>query len=553
MALKWQKHEILTPPSDDEIAVMTVDELEKSFRLYHEIIRLSIEDPYRHGFIFDNWKRADLELEDLDELLALGGNRSSKTRYGARSVVKAAVENPGSEIFCFAQTSEVSIRQQQAAVWEWLPREYKTKLMTPGAYIAYTKKNGFTDSSLILPNGSQIIFKTYSQYQNNPTILEGAELGSKAPKWLNVGAWLDEYLLGPDLISTIRFRLATRNAKLLVTFTPIDGWTEVISDYLKGAKTVESKRAELLNNELVPFVQHSANRNAAVIYFHSKDNPFGGYDRIANDLKNSSRETILIRAYGVPTKSYTTVFPKFSIDVNVVDPSIIPTSGVTRYQIIDPAGTKNWFMAWIAVDATGTFWVYREWPGVRIGDWAEQSGNGKWKPGPGAKGLGFGLRDYIEGIFEDEGKNLPAEVSRWESCDQWKGGEEIFERLVDPRYSASKYQKDDSESCMLDDFRDLHFDVVPAPGDHIEDGIQKLADLMAYDTSKEIDSVNRPRFYVSSDCQNIIAAIAEYTGTEGKDEAWKDPIDCLRYAAAAGIDHVTAGRAAAAYSGAGGY
>lgn len=535
MALKWQKHEILTPPDDEEVAVMTVEELEKSFRLYHEIIRLSVEDPYHHGFIFDNWKRADLEFEESDEELILGGNRSSKTRYGARSVVKAAVENPGAEIFCFAQTSEVSIRQQQAAVWEWLPKNLKTKTTTAGAYISYTKKNGFTDGSLILPNGAQIIFKTYSQYQNNPTILEGAELGSKAPQWLNIGCWLDEYLQGPDLIDTIRFRLATRNAKLLVTFTPIDGWTEVIRDYLNDAKTVESRDAELLKGERVPFVQKSSKRNATIIYFHSQDNPFGGYDRIKRDLTGQSRETILIRAYGVPTKSFTTKFPKFSKDVNVVSADKVPTAGVTRYQVIDPAGRKNWFMCWIAVQGDGTWYVYREWPGVNVGEWAEQGGNGKWKAGPGAKGMGWGLKDYIEAIAEME------------------EGEEIYLRLIDPRLGAQKYQKEDGDSCIIEDLNELDFIVLPAPGDNIEDGLQKLVDLQAYNTAERIEGQNRPHFYISEECKNIIQALAEYTGEDGKDEAWKDPIDVMRYAASYGIDHMEEGSMAVTCHGTGGY
>ena len=95
--------------------------------------------------------------------------------------------------------------------------------------------------------------------------------------------------------------------------------------------------------------------------------------------------------------------------------------------------------------------------------------------------------------------------------------------------------------------------VKPAPGDHIEDGIQKLVDLMAYDTSREIDHANHPRFYVSEDCENIIRAIAEYTGEDGLSEAWKEPIDCLRYAAAAEIDHLPTKRLLATYSGRGGY
>lgn len=459
---------------------------------------------------------------------------SGKTQWGAFSVVRAAIENPGSEIFCFAQTSEVSIRQQQSAVWDWLPAELRTKQTSAGTYISYTKKNGFTDSSLILPNGSQIIFKTYSQYQNNPTILEGAELGSRRPTWHNIGVWLDEYLLGPELINTLRFRLATRNSKMLVTFTPVDGYTEVIKEYLDGATTVETRPAELLGGEAVPYVQRSKKRNASVHYFHSQDNPFGGYERIRDTLIGRGREEILIRAYGVPMKSHTTKFPRFNAAINIVTPDKIPTSGITRYQIIDPAGSKNWFMAWIAVDESGTFWCYREWPGVDVGDWAEWR-SGKWVPGEGAKGQGYGILDYVDLI-----RNL-------------EGNEEIFERIIDPRLGAAKYQAADGSSSIIEDLAEQGVVCVPAPGLDIDDGLQALISKMSWDNSKPMDSVNRPHFYVSRDCENIIHALAEYTGQEGLKEAWKDCIDVLRYAAIADIDHCEGSAIAVTRHGSGGY
>ena len=461
-------------------------------------------------------------------------HNSGKTQWGAFSVVRAAIENPKSEIFCFAQTSEVSIRQQQSAVWDWLPENLKTKQTSANTYISYKKKTGFTDSSLILPNGSQIIFKTYSQYQNNPTILEGAELGSKNHVWHNIGVWLDEYLLGPELINTLRFRLATRNAKMLVTFTPIDGWTEVIKEYLDGATTIESRPAELLNGELVPYVQKSKKLNASVHYFHSQDNAFGGYERIKETLSGRTREEILIRAYGVPMKSHATKFPKFNKVVNVVPPASIPTKNITRYHVIDPAGAKNWFMCWIAIDESGTFWVYREWPGVDVGDWAEWKG-GKWMPGPGAKGQGFGIRDYIEAIQEME------------------GDEEIFERLIDPRLGAAKYQAQDGSSSIIEDLNESGMVCIPAPGLDIDDGLQALIGKMSWDTARPLDSVNRPHFYVSSDCENIIQALSEYTGEGGLKEAWKDPIDVCRYAAIANLDHVDNDRSFVTTHGSGGY
>jgi hypothetical protein len=203
----------------------------------------------------------------------------------------------------------------------------------------------------------------------------------------------------------------------------------------------------------------------------------------------------------------------------VVDPSTIPTRDITRYCIIDPAGSKNWFMCWIAVDLTDTYWVYREWPGVDVGDWAEWRG-GKWQPGDGAKGIGYGIRDYVDLITEME------------------GDEEIYERIIDPRLGAAKYQGSDGSSSIIEDLAEEGIICLPAPGLEIEDGLQALISKMSWDTTKPLDSLNRPKFYVSNECENIIHALAEYTGESGLKEAWKDPIDVLRYAAITDIDHV---------------
>lgn len=514
--------------------LMTAEELAHMHRLYHEAIQNSEEDPYSYAFRLEHWDKADKSLEEVNEILALGGNRSGKSVWGCYSVVRAAVENPRSCIFCFAQNSEVSIRQQQSLIWNWLPREMKTKQTGASTYISYKEKTGFAESSLILPNGSHIIFKTYAQYQNNSTILEGAELGSLNPSWHNIGVMLDEYLIGEELINTLRFRLLTRNAKMLLTFTPIDGWTPVIKDYLDGATVVESRTAELLNNEIVPYIQRSKKRNAMVHYFHSKDNPFGGYDRMKQDLAGRSKEEILIRAYGVPTKSHTTRFPKFNKAVNVIAPEKIPTKDVTRYLIVDPAGSKNWFMCWVAVDESGTHYVYREWPDVSFGAWAEWR-NGKWMLGDGAKGQGYGIKDYVELILREEGK------------------EEIFERMIDPRLGAARYQVSEGESSIIQDLEDHGMTFIAAPGIDIDDGIQKLLGLMAWETTQPMDSMNRPHFYVSSDCMNIIEALAEYTGEDGKNEAWKDPMDVLRYAAVSDLVHVSDRMMKSTRQGVGGY
>jgi len=531
--MKWTPHKLLEIPSDEEIAEMEPEELIELHRMREEAISNESKDKFRYGFKFENWGKLETQMETHSEALVMGGNRSSKTQAGAYFVVKAATENPNSMIFCFAQTAEVSIRQQQSAVYDWLPLELKSKQTSANTYISYSLKNGFTDNSLILPNGSQIVFKTYAAFANNPSILEGAELGSMYPNWLNIGAYLDEYLGSPDLINTLRFRLATRNSKMLLTFTPIFGWTETVNQYLKGSKVLEKRSAELLGGEIIPTILECKDVSATVHYFWSEDNPFGGYQRIKEALQGKTKSEIMVRAYGIPTKSATTRFPKFNTAINVVTPDQIPTKDITRYMVIDPAGSKNWFMCWIAVDESRTFWVYREWPGVNVGDWAEWR-DGKWRAGDGAKGQGYGIKDYVELIKEME------------------GDEEIYERLIDPRLGAAKYQTADGSSSIMEDLNDQDMICIPAPGLDIDDGLQALISKMAWDHTKEPDSINRPHFYVSDECENIIKALAEYTGEDGLKEAWKDPVDTLRYAAIADIEHI-GGDYVIATAAAGGY
>ena len=150
--------------------------------------------------------------------------------------------------------------------------------------------------------------------------------------------------------------------------------------------------------------------------------------------------------------------------------------------------------------------------------------------------MGYGLREYLDDIANVE-----------------EEGEEIFERIIDPRLGAQKYQREDGDSSIIEDLDEMNFVVKAAPGFHIEDGLQKLTDKMSFDTTKPIDGVNRPRFYIADDCENIIHAIAEYTGEGGKDEAWKDPIDVLRYAAVSEIDHVSEDYAKVLVGATGGY
>ena len=537
--MNWKAHKLLKPPSDAEMAKMDPVELVKLHSTFHEAIDNAQRDPYRYGFSLPHWKFADELIEKFRTLLLLGANRSGKTAYSARKIVEAALTNPDGLIFCFAQTHEISVLVQQRAVWEALPAEYRIKKVNDGS-ISYTFKNGFSDKKAIFPNKTQIVFKTYTQYQQDDTILEGMELGSPEPTSVNIGAWLDEYLLGMEMVDRIMLRLATHNAKLIISFTPKDGETETVRYYRTKATTKERKFVTegLSKPQTVPYVQHNANMNTGISFFHSKDNPWSGYESLLEQCVSKSDDDYSLTAlYGVPTQMMATKFPRFNPEVNVLPHAVIleRMKDSTKYMIIDPAGSKPWFITWIAVDVTDTWYVYREWPGLQHGAWAEER-NGKWATGEACKQrLGYGVSDYVELIHELEGT------------------EKVHTRLIDPRMGATKYSAENGgQSDYIIDLQAKGVIVIPAPGIDEEPGIQAIQDKLAYSPNKPIDAQNRPQFFISDECENTIRSLQFYDG-KSRDHPWKDPVDCLRYGAVYGLYYIDPNKMQVTRQGRGGY
>ena len=378
--------------------------------------------------------------------------------------------------------------------------------------------------------------------------MEGFEFGFKQPKGQNIGAWLDEYLGDASLVNTLRFRLATRNSKLLIGFTPIDGYTPFISEYLKGAETLETREAELLNNKPLPVKQYSKERDASIVYLHSDENPFGGYERIAKDLKTAPEEEILVRAYGVPVKSMTTLLPLFNTEVNVLSdtpnkygmkfPDISEKNQFTCYQVVDPAGARNYTAIWAGVNEEGEIYIRKEFPERdTYGEWA-LFGDPKWRYGPAAKKLGLNVGGYAE-MFREIEDDL---------------GIEVFERIGDSRFFAKENENNDDLFRAFDD-HGMHF--VASDGRMEEIGINALDEWFNYNPNLPVDEINRPLCYIHKSCGNLIESLINY-GSNGKaDEALKDFFDVIRYLrmtnGGEGPDHVNKRQLLTQYNHSGGY
>lgn len=550
MELSFTKHPLLKSPTDEEILLLA----EKDPKLLAELhsahegrIKASQEDPLRYGFDLLGWKRIRDGLSQYNECLTLGGNRSGKTTGCAKILMKAVTENKDGHVVCFSQNADTSIKVQQAAVWEMMPKEFKRKTKSIEGYINYSMQNGFTGSSFIFPDTkTRVDFKTYTQFSNNQTILEGFEFGFNEPNSLNLGAWLDEYLGDAALVNTLRFRLATRNSKLLIGFTPIDGYTPFIAEYLKGAETLETKEAELLNNKPLPVKQYSKERDASIVYLHSDENPFGGYERIAKDLRTAPEEEILVRAYGVPVKSMTSLLPLFSTEVNVLSdepnkygmkmPKI--NEDFTVYQVVDPAGARNYVSLWAAINEDEDIYIIREWPDRdTYGEWA-LFGDPKWKYGPASKKIGLDVQGYVE-LFQEIEDEL---------------GVTVMERIGDSRYFA---RENENNSDLFASFEDHGMIFLPSDGKNEETGIAAVDEWFHYNPNYNVDEANRPRCFISEGCGNLIDSLMNYNSNGKMDEALKDFFDLIRYLRMSngglGPDHFTSRQMMATSRATGGY
>ena len=480
--------------------------------------------------VMDNWKQYPIHI-------LLGGNRAGKSSLAARLAVWVACTIPEAEVRCYHVNDKRSVEDQQKFIWEAIPQKIKELPVTRGRYhsLQYSQKNGFADGVCIFPplpgarRGGSIYFGNYRQYQQDDKVAEGFKAHF---------IWADEEM-PQKMFETLQYRTTDFHGRIMLTFTTIDGWTPIIQDILGKTKTLERRVAKYLptKNTLLPTLQESLSRPGCLIhYFWTEDNPFIDTQDFFTKIKGRPKDEILARAYGIPTKSVTSVFPGFNKEVNVIPHDQMPwiknpEYKVTRYMACDPAGSKNFFMLWVAIDPAGTWWVYREWPDYD--DWALPGNTVEGKPGPAQRGSKRGIKDYIELIKQCEGT------------------ETVFERLIDPRLGASEKQGLEGATTLISDFDDANMTFIPAPGVEIETGLQLINNLLAFDDSKPIDSLNAPKLYISDRCTNLIFAMSEYTAQGGKSEATKDPVDCLRYLCCANCDYIE--QAAADWGNTGGY
>lgn len=527
------EHPVMQLPTTDQRLAMIKnvgpEETMRLFLLREQRVRAEAEDPYRYGAELNAWPDADNILNGRSELMILGGNRAGKTEYAAKRIAQAFVGTDLSgnmpdwvkektksrkiNIWCLHTTHMTSVSMQQNVFHKYLPKELKEAKRSKHTQLSWTQKNGFSDNTAVY-DGNQIWFLNYSQ---DIKVVEGGEVDF---------VWCDE-LVPADWLETLRYRLITRNGKLIVTFTPILGYTQVVKEFISTSKIKTWKESELLPNHNVigvpagnmPYTSEDVYGKHGCIWFHSKLNPYNNWDRMKQTLKSRSTHDIKIRAYGWAEQTAGSQFPLFG-DVNIFNEPVTDlVSDGTNYMVCDPAGARNWFMLWARVDEYGTIWVYREWPDQSYGEWSLPSEKADGKSGPAQRqGAGRGVNEYTELIWDLETHS--------------EKREEVMERYIDPRSAGTETTSKEGGITLLDLLADATepLDFIPSVGVSVDERVLIINDLLCYDREKPVDiKTNHPRLMVHADCGNLIYSLREWTGQDGQKGASKDPIDALGY------------------------
>lgn len=623
-------HPVCPLPDEAWLRAHTNDELIQYLLDRDEVIKGYQEDPLNKGWEPTTWKILDALcgfpwMEDTKEnrawslnvrrrlirqdaawrvLLLQGGNRGSKSEWASSRVMKLLLSAGGRRAWCCHQDLKMSRQYQQPLLYKFLPPSLKTEkgIKKQRTYIAYKEQTGFSDEHFNLHNGSDCSFRFYEQKIES---IQGGELDV---------IWCDE-LVPASWIKELLARVSTRNGWLIISFTPVSGYTPTVKMFIdKAQPTVESTafilpkdgreprldlallgedpmkwlRADTPGNaipsagppvpegrefEKVPRIMRCAADPArGVFFFHSFDNPFGNPVKLYENYATETEDGKKMRFYGVATKLAQNMFPKFNPAVHVVPRERIPTKG-TRYQVVDPCSGRNYAMAWAIVDEilSGTrISFYRNWPhqgayvpGVGdLGPWAEPGDKHDGDMGPAQRPLGWGLERYQQEIYRVEGRSdweqpaqtlprgaasgagrkrgdedlqpdpVPMVRARARRPDQ---GEDIYERIMDSRFGATPNQTREGTTTLLEEFAEIGLHFIPASGSSTTDDDEKVQwthlinNLLDYDVEKPVSAHNQPRLLVSEDCDNIIFALQNWTGIDGKKGACKDFVDVVKY------------------------
>jgi len=569
-------------PSDEALRALIVQKgeagLQEIAELYtarERVIREAKLDPFGKGFEWKCWKRADdllpvivwdktkfdylVPINDIRLMVVLGGNRASKTTWAVKRCLQSALRFDRTRLIFLCQKLETSRQVQQAYIWDFLPQQIKALNGKSDRkrtfYVKYQKGTGFSGDKIVFPNESEIVFLVYTQ---SPSDYEGIQVG--CPNQPAVPGWYADESLPLDWLTLLRTRSATFDAVGIWTFTPLSGMTPSLKETIGQGKVLEYEMEPYLAGRqnlpglpkgAMPTVQEGSRPDTRVIYFHTRENPLGGYDRVVNACKGKPWYMAERTLCGFTRDTRGRMFGTFG-SWNVIASDQLPSEAVV-YMHVDPHPARNWFILWVAVDPAGRVYAVDEWPPEQeFGEWAvattrnpsADSGLG-WDgdTGPAQEPAGLGIAQYKLEIQRREGK-LQEARRHWT----------VVRRTVDRRAgpvpipigsgpSTCLWQElNDEQSTGQETVGGMDFELAGGSGIE-EDGLELIRQALFVDLDKALDPLsNYPKLFVSDKCRQLIWALENFTGRDKIRGACKDPIDCLRDMFTSGLDYIEPGK-----------
>lgn len=459
----------------------------------------------------------------VSTLLINGGNRGSKSEYAAKRVMRVLQSSPNKSAWAMDQNNRRSIENQEPLYWKYMAPEWRKMngVKSEVEYFKFTMKRGFTDGRFVLPNGSDGNF--YS-YQMDMEIIEGG----------NVDIINPDEMVASDWVETMKMRIAERHGRMIITFTPTNGYVDTVKMFQDGAEVVKESVAFLLPKdggapdpsralgiseahlarldrflrhpkkydnpgvdsvaeececwvdgkseqpavpegrefEMMPRVMKCQDPEQAVVFFYSSDNPYGKPLSLWRKMEAASTEHIRERFYGFASKQQTAMFPRFNPQIHVVKPEDIPRQG-TNYLIVDPCSGRNFFMAWIRATPEAAY-IVEEWPSQVNGV------PGIGVLGPWARASGKKMDGKIGPAQESLGWGLAqykqeiARIEGWDVYRKWESGElECPEELSMNAWIAEWPEYGAAKMKIHERFMDARFMNVKSFN---RDGMETLAD-----------------------------------------------------------------------------
>jgi hypothetical protein len=203
-------------------------------------------------------------------------------------------------------------------------------------------------------------------------------------------------------------------------------------------------------------------------------------------------------------------FPTYA-DIHHIPYHPIPREWPRRLAC-DPASRRPFYFLWLAWDTVrNAVFAYREYP-----------------------------FDELHHNYRTTNQTIPDYVTMIRNAE---GTERIDHRVIDPRFGPAEYSlKGVKHTSVVDDFMKfgMIFDTRIPNISREEAGIERIRQLLWYDTKQPATELNRPKLFVMDTCKSLDFALRNYTFVapnirderilpEKTTEFVKDPIDTLRY------------------------